>query len=235
MRGGQVRNEEGEGGRKAKAHGAIRVLLVDDETRFRENFGRLLKGRGFEVIAAENGQVALDALSRHAVDLILLDLKMPVMGGEEFLHAARPLYPTIPVIILSGHGALPIAVDCMKKGAFDFVTKPFEIEELVLTMERAIEKRDLERKVRVYQEETVRSLLALNTEKKRLETMVNCIPNGIMVTNEKLEIVLHNPALFRLLGLPGPSGCPVPLSHVIKDASLVEALERIQRSESPEG
>ncbi|MCJ7597003.1 MAG: ATP-binding protein [Desulfobacterales bacterium] len=227
--------EEGGGGRKTMGGGTISVLLVDDETRFRESFGRLLKGRGFEVILAENGQVALDALARDAVDLILLDLKMPVMGGEEFLRVAWPLYPTIPVIILSGHGTLPIAVDCMKKGAFDFVTKPFEIEELLLTMERAIERRDLERKARAYQEETVRSLLALNTEKKRLETMVNCIPNGIMMTNEKLEIVLHNPGFLRLLGLSGPVGCPVPLSQVIEEASLIEALKRIQRGESPQG
>ena len=214
---------------------AIRVLLADDEMRFRETFERLLKMRGFEVITAEDGQAALDVLSKNVVDIILLDLKMPVMGGEEFLRAARPLYPTIPVIILSGHGTLPVAVDCMKKGAYDFLTKPFEFEELVLTVDRAIEKRELERKARFYQEETVRSLLALNTEKKRLETIVNCIPSGILVTNDKLEIVLHNPAVLRLLGLSDPLECPVPVSRVIQDGSLLETLKRIQRGESPEG
>lgn len=187
------------------------------------------------MILAENGQVALDKLQRNAVDLILLDLKMPVMGGEEFLKAARPLYPDIPVIVMTGHGNLDIAVDCMKKGAYDFVTKPFEIEQLVLTMERAVEKRNLERKARQYQEEIVRNLLDLSTEKKRLETIFSCIANGIMVTNKDLEIVLHNPALSRLLDLPGPIQGPVPVAEVIKDASLIDTLKRIQRGETSQG
>ena len=214
---------------------ATRVLLVDDEARFRETCERLLIGRGFRVLTAEHGQAALEVLSKNAVDIILLDLKMPVMGGEEFLQAARPRYPTIPVIILSGHGTLPVAVDCMKKGAYDFIAKPFEFEELFLTLERAIEKRNLEREARAYQEETVRSLLALNTEKKRLETIVNCIPNGILVTNDKLEIVLHNPAVLRLLGFSDSLECPAPVSCLFKDEALLETLQRIQGGESHEG
>ena len=210
----------------------IKVLLVDDERRFRETSQRFLKGRGFDVIAAENGEVALDKLKRNSVDLILLDLKMPVMGGEEFLKVAGPLYPEIPVIVMTGHGTLDIAVECMKKGAYDFVTKPFELEQLVLTMERAIEKRNLETKARKYQDEIVQNLLDLSTEKKRLETIFSCIANGIMVTDRNLEIVLHNPALSQLLDLPGPIEGPVPVSQVIKDEAFIETLKRIQRGET---
>ena len=210
----------------------ITVLLVDDERRFRDTSQRFLKGRGFDVIPAENGQIALDKLKRHSVDLILLDLKMPVMGGEDFLKVARPLYPEIPVIVMTGHGTLDIAVECMKKGAYDFVTKPFELEQLVLTMERAVEKRNLERKARQYQEEIVQNLLDLNTEKRRLETIFNGIANGIMVTNKDLQIVLHNPALSQLLDLPGPIEGFVPVSEVIKDGSFIETLKRIQRGET---
>jgi two-component system, OmpR family, phosphate regulon sensor histidine kinase PhoR len=210
----------------------IKVLLVDDERRFRETSRRLLQGRGFDVIPAENGRIALDRLSGSPVDLILLDLKMPVMGGEEFLKAARPLHPDIPVIVMTGHGTLDTAVKCMKKGAYDFVTKPFEIEQLVLTMERAIEKRDLERKAKEYQEEIVRNLLDLNTEKKRLETIFNCIADGIMVTNKNMDIVLHNPALARLLDLSGPIDVPVPVTEVLKEPSFIETLEKIQKEGS---
>jgi two-component system phosphate regulon sensor histidine kinase PhoR len=214
---------------------AIRVLLVDDERRFRETSHRLLKGRGYDVIPAENGQVALNRLSKDSIDLILLDLKMPFMGGEEFLEAVRPLYPDVPVVVISGHGTLDTAVECMKKGAYDFVTKPFEVEQLVLTMKRAIEKRDLERKAKQYQDEIVQNLLALNTEKKRLETMVNCIANGIMVTNRNLEIVLHNPALSRLLERSEPLVGTVPVTEVIKEESFIETLKRIQSGEAPQG
>jgi two-component system, OmpR family, phosphate regulon sensor histidine kinase PhoR len=213
---------------------SITVLLVDDERRFRETSRRFLQGRGFEVLLAENGRIALDKLSTNSVDLILLDLKMPVMGGEEFLDEARPRYPEIPVIIMTGHGTLDIAVACMKKGAYDFVTKPFELDQLVLTMGRAVEKRNLERKAREYQEEIVRNLLDLNTQKKRLETIFHCIANGIMVTDKNLRVVLHNPALSRLLELSGPVQAAVPVSEVIEEPSFIETLKRIQERQSGE-
>lgn len=210
----------------------ITVLLVDDERRFRETSQRFLKGRGFDVIQAENGQVALERLKNNAVDLILLDLKMPVMGGEEFLETAQPLYPEVPVIVITGHGTLDTAVKCMRKGAYDFITKPFELEQLVLTLDRALEKRNLERRARQYQQEIVRNLLDLNTEKKRLETIFSCIADGIMVTNRNFEIVLHNPALSHLLDLAEPIQVPVPVSSVIKEEGFIETLKRIQRGET---
>jgi len=212
----------------------IKVLLVDDETRFRETAQKFLKRRGFEVVPAENGQVALDWLQRNSVDLILLDLKMPVMGGEDFLEASRPLYPEIPVIVITAHGTLDLAVKCMKKGGYDFLTKPFDLEQLVLSMERAVEKRNLERRAKQYQEEIVQNLLDLNTEKKRLETIFSCIANGIMVINRNLEIVLHNPALSQLLDLRDPIQVPLPVSEVIKDEAFIETLKRIQRGETGE-
>ena len=207
------------------------ILLVDDEKRFRESSQRLLTGRGYDVITAEDGQRALDFLSRNSVDLILLDLKMPVMGGEEFLQAMHPLYPDIPVVVITGHGTLDTAVNCMKKGAYDFLTKPFDIPQLILSIQRALEKRNLERKAKSYQEETVRNLLELSTEKKRLETIISCIANGIMVTNKNLEVVLHNPALLRLLDVSGSVTNPVPVHAIVKDQALIETLKKIQNGE----
>jgi signal transduction histidine kinase len=204
------------------------ILLVDDEKQFRDSSKRLLTGRGYDVLTAENGQRALDCLAKNPVDLILLDLKMPVMSGEEFLQAKTPLYPDIPVVVITGHGTLDLAVSCMKKGAYDFILKPFDIPQLVLSIERALEKRSLERKAREYQEETVRNLLELSTQKKRLETIISCMANGIMVTNKNLEVVLHNPALLRLLGVTEPVDPPVPVRAIVKDDALIETLKRIQ-------
>jgi two-component system, OmpR family, phosphate regulon sensor histidine kinase PhoR len=207
------------------------ILLVDDEKQFRDSSQRLLSRKGYEVMTAENGQRALDLLSKSPVDLILLDLKMPGMGGEEFLQVKTPLYPDIPVVVITGHGSLDVAVDCMRKGAYDFITKPFDIPQLFVSIERALEKRNLERKAKKYQEETVQNLLALSTEKKRLETIISCIANGIMVTNKNLEVVLHNPALLRLLDVAAPPANPVPLQAIVKDDSLIETLKKIQRGE----
>jgi two-component system phosphate regulon sensor histidine kinase PhoR len=210
-----------------------RILLVDDETRFRETSARLLTARGFEVIGAENGQAALDVLSKNWIDLMLLDLKMPVMGGEECLRLARTSHPDVPVVIITGHGTLDTAVECMKKGAYDFVTKPFEMDQLLLTIKRAIEIRNLERKKK-YQEEAVRNLIDLNTEKKRLETIISCMANGLMVTNNSMEIILHNPALLRLLGISEDLTNPIALTQVIHDKTLIETLKQIQSGEVPE-
>ena len=210
------------------------ILLVDDEARFRETSRRLLTRVRYEVILAENGQVALDLLSRNSVDVILLDLKMPVMGGEEFLKTMRPLYPHIPVIIVTGHGSMDVAVDCMTRGAYYFISKPVDPDLLVLTIERALEKKQLEEQAKRLQEETVRNLLELNTEKKKLETIIHCLANGVMVTNKNLEVILHNPALLRLLNLSGEIENPVPVFKIIKDSALLETLHQIQRGETAE-
>jgi two-component system phosphate regulon sensor histidine kinase PhoR len=209
----------------------LKIMLVDDERGFRETSRRLFKGRGFDVILAENGQVALDSLNRGAVDVILLDLKMPVMGGEDFLKRAHPLYPEIPIIILSGHGTLDAAVECMKHGAYDFLTKPIDFDRLFLTMERALEKKRLEERAKRFQDDIVRSYLELNTEKKRLETIINCMANGVMVTDRNLHIMLYNPALFRMTGTTTPVQNPLPVSKVINDSSLLETLRKIQSHE----
>jgi signal transduction histidine kinase len=156
---------------------------------------------------------------------------MPVMGGEEFLHAMPPQHADVPVIVITGHGSLDVAVNCMKKGVYDFITKPFDIPQLLHSIERALENRNLERKAKTYQEETVQNLLELSTEKKRLETIISCIANGIMVTNKNLEVVLHNPALLRLLDVSGPLANPVPVHAILKDETLIETLKKIQSGE----
>jgi two-component system phosphate regulon sensor histidine kinase PhoR len=188
----------------------------------------------YEVILAENGRVALDLLSSNSVDVILLDLKMPVMGGEEFLKAMLPTYPHIPVIIITGHGSMDIAVNCMTRGAYYFISKPVDPDLLVLTIERALEKKRLEEQAKQLQEETVRNLLELNTEKKKLETIIHCLANGVIVTNKNMEVILHNPALLRLLGISEEIQNPVPVSEIIRDNALIETLYQIQEGKIAE-
>ena len=173
----------------------IRILVVDDERVVREGCRRVLSGKGYEVMLAEEGKSALEVLSKETVDIMLLDLKMPIMGGEEVLQHSREHFPGVPVIIITGHGTVDNAVECMKKGAYDFVTKPFQVDQFLLTIERAADKRMLEQKSRLYEEEKQRNLYDLNLEKSRLKTIINCMANGVLVTNRNLEVVLHNPAL----------------------------------------
>jgi len=212
----------------------IKVLVVDDEKVVRDGCRRVLTGKGYEVLTAENGQQAMDTLAEKPVDIILLDLKMPIMSGEEVLEKTCDQYPDIPVIIITGHGTIDTAVECMKKGAYDFITKPFQIDQFLLTINRATEKRTLEQKARQFQEENIRNLYDLNLEKSRLKTIINCMANGVMVNNRNLEVVLHNPALMRLLEISDKIENPIPIKQIINDESLVSTLRQIQSGEVSE-
>ncbi len=212
----------------------IRILVVDDEKVVRNACHRVLTGKGYEVATAENGQQALEVLGQETVDLILLDLKMPVMSGEELLEITSTKYAHIPVIIITGHGTVDTAVECMKKGAYDFITKPFQIDPFLITITRAAEKRKLEQKARQFEEENIRNLYDLNLEKSRLKTIINRMANGIMVTNRNLEVVLHNPALMRLMEISEGIQSPAPISKIINDESLTKTLKQILNGETSE-
>jgi len=213
---------------------AIKILVVDDEKSIRDGCHRVLTGKGYDVSTAEDGQKALDILTKEAVDIILLDLKMPVMNGEEVLEKSHDQHPDIPVIIITGHGTVDTAVECMKKGAYDFITKPFQIDEFLLTIKRAAEKRSLEQKAKQFQEENIRNLYDLNLEKTRLKTIINCLANGVMVTNRNQEVVLHNPALMRLMEISENIENPIPLKSVIDNKDFITTLKQIQSNEASE-
>lgn len=205
----------------------IRILVVDDERPIREGCHRVLTAKDYHVCTAENGQQALEILEKESIDLILLDLKMPVLSGEEVLQAVQERHPDLPVIIITGHGTVDTAVECMKNGAYDFITKPFQIDQFLATVRRASEKRKLEQQARKYQEENIRNLYDLHLEKSRLRTMINCMANGVMVTNRSMEVVLHNPVLMQLLDIKEEIEAPVAISSIISDQVLIETLASI--------
>ena len=212
----------------------IMILVVDDEKVVRDGCHRVLSGKGYKVLTAENGRQALDLLAGEVIDMILLDLKMPVMSGEEMLGITTEKYPGIPVIIITGHGTVDTAVECMKNGAYDFITKPFQMDQFLLTITRAAEKRKLEQKARQFEQENIRNLYDLNLEKSRLKTIINRMANGVMVTNRNLEVVLHNPALMRLAEITKEVENPAPVTEIINDESLINTLKQIQGGETPD-
>lgn len=203
------------------------ILVVDDEKVVRDGCSRILAPEGLQVLTEANGRDALETLARQAVNVILCDLKMPVMGAIEVLEAVGGRCPDIPVIIITGHGTVESAVECMKKGAYDFITKPFRPDHLVLMVKRALEKQALEQRARELQEERSRNLYDLATEQSRLRTIVACMADGVLVTNRNLEVVLYNPAFMRLLKLSPPPGQPAAVSDYLEESSLVEALQAL--------
>ncbi len=123
---------------------APRVLVVDDEKVIREILADFLSMEGFFVRTAEDGSEALVELSRHHYDLVLSDLKMPNMGGLELLAAVTKHAPNVVTVIMTGFGTVETAIDAMKRGAYDYILKPFKVEEVVHTIRRGLEKRKLQ-------------------------------------------------------------------------------------------
>lgn len=119
----------------------IKVLLVDDETSYRSTLGKRLTKRGMVVEQAGNGEEGLDALEKFAADVVLLDVKMPGMDGLTVLHKIKCGYPLVEVVMLSGHASMDIAVRGMELGAFDYLMKPVEFEELLYKLEDAYSRK----------------------------------------------------------------------------------------------
>ena len=125
------------------------VLLVDDEAEFVETFSERLELRDLEISKAFNGEEALQVLeTNRTIELVILDVKMPGMDGIETLVEIKKKYPLVEVIMLSGHADVESAIDGMKQGAFDYLMKPCDIDQMIAKVtEAAAKKRQHEEKI----------------------------------------------------------------------------------------
>ena len=117
------------------------VLLVDDEVPFVETMTKRLSKRQLKVLPAYSGREALEKLAENAVDVVILDVKMPGMDGIQALREIKKIHPLVEVIMLTGHATVETAVEGMRLGAFDYLMKPCEIEELLAKVGEAKEKK----------------------------------------------------------------------------------------------
>lgn len=115
------------------------VLVVDDKEMLRDSVGATLQRAGFVVVTASDGRGALDQIARRRPDAVVTDLKMPGMTGLELVEQARQIDDALPLVVMTAYGAVDTAVQAMKLGAFDYITKPFEGDELIVAVKRAIE------------------------------------------------------------------------------------------------
>ena len=126
-----------------------KILVIDDERAIRNTLKEILEMESHEVETAENGRIALDKAKQQQFDLIFSDIKMPEMDGMELLTALREAEIDCPVVMISGHGTIETAVECIKKGAFDFIIKPIDLNRLLITTKNALEKKTLQRSAKV--------------------------------------------------------------------------------------
>ena len=119
------------------------LLFVDDEPALRSLMAERLAERGFEVVEADSGERALELLDQFAFDIVITDLRLPGIDGARVIEAARERYPGIVAIVITGYGTVKDAVDAIKRGASDFIAKPFQFDELMHVLQKAMEQRRL--------------------------------------------------------------------------------------------
>ena len=115
-----------------------RILVVDDKEMMRDSVAATLSRKGHNVVAAATGEVALQKLAQRSFDAIITDLQMPEMDGLQLLQEIRRVDEQAPVVFMTAYGTVETAVAAMKKGAFDYITKPFSGDELLVAIERAV-------------------------------------------------------------------------------------------------
>lgn len=202
-----------------------RLMIVIDEGT--SHFEMPLSEKDCDIILAERGFEVLEILAATEVDLVLMDMQHPGKPWEDLFSVVRMEHPGVPVLVLSPLDRAEPAMQYLKGGAYEYLLKPIGIEGLSGAIREALERSALEKSSKYLERDMVQALIDFNTERKRLKTIINTIPNGVMVTNEELEVVLHNPALMRLLGLPLGIKPPVPVSDIIHDPGLIEMIREI--------
>ena len=119
------------------------ILIIDDEKAIRKTLSEILSYEGYKIEEASDGEEGLKKFKEKAFDVVLCDIKMPKLDGLEFLDKAREANPDVPVIMISGHGTIETAVEAVKKGAYDYISKPPDLNRLLITIRNAKDKTNL--------------------------------------------------------------------------------------------
>ncbi|MCX5798835.1 MAG: response regulator [Proteobacteria bacterium] len=202
------------------------ILVVDDEKGIREGCRRILMSEGYTVDTAENGKVGLDMVQAKPYDLLLVDLMMPVMGGLELMEQVSQYDLEIIMIVITGFATIETAVDAMKRGAYDYVPKPFTPDQLLAVVNRGLEKRRLRNQAQRLMEERDQKLLEVANEASKIHTIVNSMADGILVINREHQLVLWNPAAVKMLNLNEQLESCREISEIIPQQDLIQIINK---------
>ena len=131
----------------------LKILIVDDEPIARENLEHIIQKEGYQTRVARDGEEAINLLKQEEINLVLTDLCMKGRDGMEVLGEAKQLWPDVEVVVITGHATVDTAVEAMRRGAYDYVAKPFKINELRMIVEKAVEKNQLRKQINVLRQQ----------------------------------------------------------------------------------
>jgi two-component system nitrogen regulation response regulator NtrX len=167
------------------------VLIVDDEKNIRETLKDVLEDEGYKILMAEDGKQAIEILKRYQVDVLLLDLWLPKVGGMEVLDRVKREYYDIEIIIISGHGTIDAAVKATKIGAFDFIEKPLSLERVLNVVDHAVKISRLRRENIFFREGTRKKYYMVEGKSKAHEEVENLI-SSCAESNSRILITGEN-------------------------------------------
>jgi two-component system phosphate regulon sensor histidine kinase PhoR len=201
------------------------ILVIDDEPGILRGCERVLRAEGHRVMLADRAEHGLKLLRENSdIDLALVDLRMPGMDGLELLAQAGGIAQQTVFVVITAYATIEAAVEATKRGAYDFLAKPFSPDELVHLVDRALERVQLMRERNRLEAERRRRMLELTTEQSRLRTIINCMAEGVLVSNAEQQLVLYNPAALKVLGHDGTGSRPERVSDIVESAEIVEMI-----------
>jgi len=190
-----------------------RILIVDDEIRMCESIKILLGGRNYEIQTFTSPREATTWLEQNTCDLILLDLMMPEMNGFELLDHIKTRYPDVTAIMMTGHASIESAIEALKRGAHDYLGKPFDHDELVKRVENALDQRRLRAERDIFRKK-------FETSEERYRYLVEHSPDIIFILGAKGEFLFVNDTVESLLGLETASLLGKDFSMIVQEDDL---------------
>jgi len=207
----------------------ITVLIIDDEKDIRDGVERILTRMDCNVLKASKGEDGLKTLEKENVSIVLLDMKMPGMDGMEVLKLIKEMDESIMVIVITGFATVETAIEAMKRGAYDFIPKPFEPDQLRIVINRASERIRLTKEAETLEKQRQQTLFDLDTEKSRIRTIIESLPNGVVVTNSQGQVVLMNPAFRKFLDLSPDLAPGNHISKYVSEKGLCDLIVEISQ------
>ena len=209
---------------------SLSILIIDDEPHLPHQFARYLKKHGYEVCTAADGEAGLQELQKNSIDLVLLDLRLPKLGGLDVLKEIRKSEQELPVVMLTAHGDVQTAVTAMKSGASDYLLKGFDLDELLVVVQRALETSAMYRELRqlrrersdnyhfsylVGHSERMREVFDLVARVARSDTAAVLITGESGTGKEVVARAIHDQSL-RASGPFHPLNCAAIANHLIE-------------------
>jgi PAS domain S-box-containing protein len=189
-----------------------RILVIDDEPRIRDACMLVLSDKGFDVSTAPDGEQGLQMIKEKHYDIVLVDLMMPTISGFDVLSEVRSHHPDTVVIVITGYATLEHSIEAMKKGAFDFIPKPFTPDQLRAVVEKSLRYTS--------------ALQDIADSKSRLGVMVNRLTDGVMTTDARKLIVQVNPAFLHMIGYHGEEVVGHHVNEIIHEEKLLESIDQ---------